>query len=164
MAPKPRPLAERFWEKVLRGHPDACWIWRAATQGTGYGKFGLPGGRFVLAHRMAWELTHGPIPDGLSVCHTCDVRLCCNPRHLFLGTTADNLADMRAKGRGTPPPPSPALKGEQHGRARLTEAEVTAIRNDYGPGTSIRVLAERYGVSPQNIHRIVTRKMWTHLP
>jgi hypothetical protein len=95
---------ERFWAKVDRsGGPDACWLWTAGTfrLRNGYGKFGADpaASRTVYAHRFAYELSHGPIPPGLLVCHHCDNPPCCNPAHLFLGTIADNMRDMSDKGR-----------------------------------------------------------------
>lgn len=104
-------VAERFWPKVDRsGGPASCWPWTAGTRPDGYGVFWIDG-RMVAAHRIAWELTHGPIPEGNGyhgVCalHGCDTPLCCNsehPDHLFLGTHAHNMADMAAKGRATNP-------------------------------------------------------------
>lgn len=88
--------AERFWSKVLK--TDTCWLWRAALFSTGYGQFQLDG-RPHLAHRVAWSLTEGPIPDGMRCLHHCDVRRCVRPDHLFLGTDSDNMQDMVSKGR-----------------------------------------------------------------
>jgi len=101
-------LAERFWQKIDRRGPDDCWLWiakaRLGNKGTfsGYGSIiGVQNGkkRPLYSHRVAWELTNGPIPDGLFVLHRCDVSLCCNPGHLFLGTQQVNLEDARIKGR-----------------------------------------------------------------
>ena len=95
------PLQARFEAMVSRADgPDQCHLWTGSTTGPGYGQIG--GGKkgvVLLAHRVAWELAHGPIPDGMCVLHKCDVRACVNPTHLFLGTKKDNTHDMLRKGR-----------------------------------------------------------------
>lgn len=105
---------EWFWKRVDRsGGDDACWPWTSSHNSSGYGMVlrDSPESPSVLlsakAHRIAYIFAKGPIPDELLVCHTCDNPPCCNPRHLWLGTNADNVADMVAKGR-------------QHGRPRQT--------------------------------------------
>lgn len=92
-------LAERLDARLLKGaEPGACWVWTGATL-KGYGQIG-DAGVVKYAHRVAYELAFGPIPDGLMVCHRCDNPPCCNPDHLFTGTALDNVADMVGKGRG----------------------------------------------------------------
>lgn len=95
--------AEKFWSRVAYG--DDCWEWTKARTTTGYGKF-YSAGKHWRAHRVAYELTHGAIPDGLLVLHRCDNRLCVKPDHLFLGDYRDNILDCMAKGRWSPPPVS----------------------------------------------------------
>ena len=89
---------ETFWLRVARADPDACWIWQGSKRPQGYGQLSYQG-RHTSAHRLAWTLTHGPIPDGLFVLHRCDNPPCVNPAHLFLGTTDDNMHDAFVKHR-----------------------------------------------------------------
>jgi hypothetical protein len=97
-----KPLVDRFWAKVTIG--PTCWEWTGAMSSTGYGRM-TRGGRgegWVRAHRVAWELANGPVPDGLHVLHHCDNRSCVNPEHLFIGTRSDNMRDAMQKGRLKP--------------------------------------------------------------
>jgi len=132
-----------------------CFLWTGTTTG-GYGRV-RRGKRTHYAHRVAYELLVGPIPEGVCVLHRCDTPPCVNPAHLFLGTIADNNQDMVQKGRGI------AKSGEQHCRARLTEDDVLAIRARAAAGETQRPLAREYGVDQATISNIVTRKSWKHV-
>lgn len=155
-----KTLAERLWPKVDRRSPDECWPYQRYTdRSTGYGQF-WEGTRLIGAHRAAWVVTHGEIPAGLLVCHTCDNRPCCNPAHLFLGTIADNAADMVAKGRGR------GAEGMRNHNARLTPEQVAEIRRRHIPyshparrtGGSTTELAREFGVTAQYISDLVRRR------
>lgn len=141
------PIAARFWSKVNQT-PTAtgCWLWTAATI-RGYGQIAdyVNGKkRPVYAHRVSWELSCGEIPDGLSVLHRCDVPLCVNPAHLFLGTQADNLADARTKGR---------LVDGAHKRKLSDAAYAEILTQPFAVG-SRAALARKFGVSTASISRI----------
>jgi hypothetical protein len=145
-----KTIQERFWEKVDRRGPDECWEWTATRHGQGYGHFKVAG-RVEKAHRVSYELANGLAGEGTFVCHTCDNPPCVNPGHLFLGTHADNMADMYEKDRGR------KASGENHGRAKLTNEQVAEIRGAW-PKSSQRQLAAQYGVSQRQIFRIVNFK------
>jgi DNA modification methylase len=152
-------LENRFWAKVIKA--DACWEWKGKKQNKGYGRI-LIDGKEISAHRISWEIHFGPIPEGLMVCHHCDNPGCVRPDHLFLGTMQDNWQDSSDKGRN--PIFNKHLhqaKGENHGRAKLTEVQVTEIREKYSKGnTSYSILAKEYGVSHNVIGQIIHKKIW----
>lgn len=151
----PRPAAERYHAKVDKRGPTDCWPWLASTNKKGYGKFG-DGTTVTSAHRFGYVLLVGPIPQGLCVLHTCDNPPCQNPAHWFLGTNKDNVDDRERKRRRIAP------QGEQHGRARLTEEQVHAIRQLYAADTSQRTLARTFSVSQRQIGRILQGVSWSH--
>lgn len=93
---------EKFWARVDKsGGDNACWSWTGALYRNGYGSVYLRPKLYLRTRRVAYELTHGEIPDGLYICHRCDNPPCCNPAHLFAGTAKDNFEDMVKKGRST---------------------------------------------------------------
>lgn len=151
-------LEELFWSKVSKD----CWTWKASIKpGNGYGHF-HHGGKDYNAHRLAWELTNGPIPEGMHVLHRCDVPHCVNPAHLFLGTHAENMEDMRRKHRHT--------YGEKNKHAKLTEVQVREIRRDYRKfgvkKTNITELWERYkhtGITRAGIYIAAVGGSWSHV-
>lgn len=149
---------QRFWSHVDRsGGPDACWPWLASCFDAGYGKF-AKNQRLHYAHRFAYELAHGSVPDGLFVCHSCDSPSCCNPAHLFAGTHLDNMRDAVSKNRTCR---GPRATGEKVGTARLTWEKVRAIRAAYESGVvSQHALARQYGVSQSTVWRVVHGEYW----
>ncbi len=137
--------------------PDAagCIVW-SGTLHEGYGQLVVSRTSY-RAHRVAWELVHGPIPEEMLVCHHCDNPPCVNEKHLFLGTNDDNIADRDAKGRRAD------THGSRNPYAKLTESQVVEIRNTpkrYGVGL---VLAARFGVCVSRIYNIRARRSWTHV-
>jgi len=158
---KRRSLTNRFWAGVafLGAGQDDCWNWRGPKNKLGYGRIGEGGhhGKLLLTHRLSWELANGPIPAGLCVLHHCDNPSCVNPRHLFLGTIADNSRDMINKGRAA------SKKGERNGQAKLTEEDVHEIRWMLSRGALHRVIAEKYGVARPTIGLINSGGTWAWL-
>lgn len=159
------PLVERFWNKVNRAGPDACWLWKASLGTNGYGLIGV-NGRTVTASRFAYELANGPIPPDRFVLHTCDNRACVNPAHLFLGDARTNSLDMVSKGRhGASTSPDQWARGERQGGAKLTSEQVLAIRSEYAAGkVSMSQLAKKYGVCTPHVWALIHHVNWQHLP
>lgn len=149
-----KPLRERFDEGAGFSGVSSCRPWRKATSHSGYGVIGAAEAnpKQLKAHRVAWELNRGPIPEGLFVLHRCDNPPCVNPWHLFLGTSQDNMDDMTKKGRQT--------RGEKTNTAKLTHSEVRLIRASSDRGA---VLARRFGVSKWTVYAVLNRVTWKHV-
>lgn len=146
----PEQFAEHFWSMVEKG--SGCWRWRGVVYvGTGYGQV-THFERTRSAHRVSWELTNGPIPKGLQVCHRCDNRICCNPAHLFLGTPKDNMQDAVCKGRlpGKQPGTRPTVWGSRHHWSKLDDADVTLIKFLRKIGARNVDVAEWFGLTVQH--------------
>jgi len=138
---------------VQRGGPDECWEW-TAYRFTGYGRIKV-GKRVIKAHRVSWELAHGPITGGLFVLHHCDNPPCVNPAHLYLGNGADNARDRGDRDRHP--------RGERSATARLTEAQVIEILRASAAGESRVSLGRRFGVHPTTVKDIALGRRWAHL-
>lgn len=153
-------IADSFWSKVDRRGPDECWEWRGSRMKGGYGSvYGRKGRGTVGAHRIAWELTNGPIPTGLDICHRCDNRPCVNPAHLFAGTREDNMRDCAEKGRIR----TTARVGENVSFAKLTDVAVVQIREMLAAGETYSAIAERFGVTKDAIGLIRRGRTWRHI-
>lgn len=119
---------------------SGCWIWEGQKRPDGYG---MLSGSKMRAHRYAWEIVNGPVPEGLCVLHRCDNPSCVNPEHLFLGTRGDNVRDAAAKNR--------MPHGESHWASKLTSEQVLEIRSS---SLSQTTLADLYKVNQSTICRV----------
>lgn len=156
-----RQTAENFWSRVSKPSADECWEWTGSRNNTGYGTVAW-GGNVYTAHRVAaWLQGMVASParplnsrDPTHVLHSCDNRPCCNPKHFFLGSYADNQKDAYTKGRRRQP------KGQKHANAKLSDDQALSIRNEYAAGAVQTALAEKYGVSQVAVSLIVRGKTY----
>lgn len=155
-----RELENRIITRTLK--QGDCYEWQGALTYNGYGRIGV-NGKVQRVHRVAYELAHGPIPEGIVVCHRCDNPRCCNPDHLFLGTTQENVDDKVRKNRHKPFT-SEQVIGEKNPRALLTAADVTKIRKRYArSGVTLKQLANEYGVHFDTISKVINHVTWSHV-
>lgn len=155
------PIEQRFWTKVDRSG-DGCWEWQAHRSPAGYGQVWLDGTN-VGAHRVAYQLTNGPIPEGMLVRHKCDNPPCVRPDHLEIGSVIDNYDDMVGRGRRnvSRSATSRYVRGDTHPSSRLTTETVRAIREAVATGKATQTeMARAHGVTVQAIHRIVRGLVW----
>lgn len=147
-----KTIQERFWPKVKISESGKCWEWQASRLRSGYGMIGSGGrGRPLLAHRVAWEIANGAIPEGMVVCHKCDNPACCNPAHLFVGAQSDNVRDMISKGRDCRGEAmSVAVKGRIP--SGLTHRLAKPVYVD-GRETCAAELAREFGVRGSSVRR-----------
>jgi hypothetical protein len=155
-----------------RRSPSGCWEWQGVLNRSGYGVIKLRRPRRqTVVHRVMYELTCAPIPPGLFICHHCDNRKCVRPDHLFVGTQADNLADMIAKGRGatgsrngTHTRPESRHCGERTGTAKYTAEIVSEVRRLARERVPHKDIAAKFGMSRGYAREIIYRRIWRHLP
>lgn len=160
----PEVIQARFWAKVKKG--EGCWLWTASLRNKGYGAFAYRLNRRVIqdrAHRFSWLLAFGPVPDGLFVLHRCDTPACVRPDHLFLGTNADNVRDMMAKGRHVVGGTHSGLKskyrsGKNHWNYHTPDDVILAIRARRAAGTPYQRIADEFGLALGYVWRVATRR------
>lgn len=152
-------ILHRFLKYLPDEMPESeCWKWQGSKHKTGYGQLSHKKQRTVhKAHRLAYVIAKGDIPDGMMICHTCDNPACVNPSHLYAGTAKDNFKDMIERDRHVPPPHVP---GSKCGMALLDEEKVRYIRSsDKTP----EELAEKFNVKPRTIRAVISRQNWRHV-
>lgn len=161
------------FERHISKDSGGCWLWTSARLNSGYAYFGLRG-RMISGHRFSYSAFRGKIPDGICVCHTCDVRHCVNPDHLFLGTHKDNMQDAKRKGRIVMPPrfDNPEWIAKKNARmpkgsdvktSKLTETQVLDLMQRRTTGISYSLLAKEFGLDKSTVADICTGQHWPHV-
>ena len=152
-----RTIEARFWERVAKS--DGCWLWTGPSSDNGYGRIGKGGrgGGVEYVHRLSYEMHRGPIPPGMQVCHTCDVRRCVNPNHFFLGNHADNMHDAMRKGRID-------TRGAGNAMSTITTEQALEIRERHDRGEGGASISRAMGITVGIVRRVGNRTRWGHLP
>lgn len=154
-------IIERFWNNlVIVPYDKGCWLWTAGKS-SGYGAISRFPKSPIRTHVLSFMLHRGPVPKGMQVCHTCDVKICVRPDHLWLGTMADNQADKISKHRQNRL--CPWSRGETNGHSKLTAGQVIEMRSLFESGGKLVNLAARFGISDVQVANIVYRKQWAHI-
>jgi predicted DNA-binding protein (UPF0251 family) len=155
---------QRFMAKVVKAE-SGCWIWTGFVGTSGYGEV-MVNAKKEKAHRIAYQLFVGRITEidgadyrGTCVIHKCDNRVCVNPEHLLLGTHQDNMTDKVSKGRVVCRP----LLGDKHQNSKLTSDDIVDIRCLNAYGSTVRQIAESFGVARATIHRVLDGTTWNHI-
>ena len=143
-----------FWPRVHRHGSRGCWVWTGTRSSCGYGRI-ISKGKRIKVHRMMYEAFVGSIPLEMFVCHSCDNRACCNPKHLFLGTQLDNMRDCVKKDRHN--------RGSRNCNAKLNEESIKHIRELASTGMTGKQIAEIFGVSNARIYEILNDHAWRHV-
>ena len=165
-AAKRPPIEERFWSRVNKGAPDQCWPWRGWRSKKGYGQFSFQHVGKHYTHRLAVILSGRNTPAGMIVMHACDNPPCCNPAHLRIATNADNLADMRAKGRGSTRRGPSYLSNPRRASPNVTKlkkSDIATIRCLVAQGIVQREIAAQFGVGQTINSQMSRRKIWRHV-
>lgn len=144
----------RFWPNIDKRGPDECWPWIGRRDARGYGRIAENGPR-TYAHRVAWTLTNGPIPEGMHILHKCDFPACCNTAHMVLGTQTDNNHDRHAKGR--------TARGVAIKKVVLNDDKVRRIRELRAKGLGYEAIGREIGCRGAAARDVCIGKFWKHV-
>lgn len=159
--------------KYVEIDASGCWNWTRAKDRKGYGVLNIP--YRIYAHRLSYELSTGQSARGKSVCHRCDNPACINPEHLWLGSHAENMADMKAKGRNANPPvhsgathwrykyPEKIQRGQDQANSKITDEQVIRMRRDYISGVKKPEIAAANGMTLASVSDVLLGRSWKHL-
>ncbi len=150
-----------FWTYITKLDEDKCWPWSGGLTASGYGKFWY-NKKIWLSHRLVYYFTYGKIDDSMFVCHRCDNPMCCNPKHLFLGSAKDNTNDMINKGRQQDY--SKVVRGSDNLMSKVTEQQVKEILFLHQEGKcKKKEIANKYGLTLSGLESIIYRRCWKHI-